>query len=236
MTHFFQKEKKADLFLRIVRGEVLPVSMLNVLSFFFIHNYIYCLHSMTLVSMLNFLSFFFIRVCKSSLYLLHDCFDAQYSELFLYYTEQTLSQVPVLVSMLNFLSFFFIRLNTCAKSTRTKIVSMLNVLSFFFIVLHPLQYQSERKRVSMLNVLSFFFISSDNGKCYHLLQEVSMLKVLSFFFIYYKNGKDNLRKFRCSIFWAFSLLELRNNWVMISDTFVSMLNVLSFFFIRVPAF
>ena len=156
--------------------------------------------------------------------------------------------------MLNVLSFFFITRHLFIELLYPW-VSMLNVLSFFFIKIALYLNIYVWKTVSMLKVLSFFFISSDNGKCYHLLQEVSMLNVLSFLFIYYKNGKDNLRKFRRSTFWAFSLCVLpvreeikqagfdaqrfelflyehTTRSIRLYIQTVSMLNVLSFFFIR----
>ena len=130
--------------------------------------------------MLNILSFFFMRDIKQRSEFYKTGFDAQCSELFLY--TNWISKPTV---------WYMFRCSTFWAFS----------LSFKSWMLCDECWEW----VSMLNVLSFFFISSDNGKCYHLLQEVSMLKVLSFFFIYYKNGKDNLRKFRCSIFWAFSL-------------------------------
>ena len=118
-------------------------------------------------------------------------------------------------------------------------------------------YKQKRfwKNVSMLNVLSFFFIK--NLTRIRKPRQVSMLNVLSFFFIMERMSTMEIKVylFRCSMFWAFSLSEVKFfinpfDWGFDAQCFelflyknsrshswggrwsVSMLNVLSFFFIR----
>ena len=86
-------------------------------------------------------------------------------------------------------------------------VSMLSVLSFFFI-------NNDRKRdldlyfVLMLNVLSFFFVPLLSGLKREFYQcfdtQCSELFLYGSMIFYLRNGLD---KFRCSMFWAFSLFD-----------------------------
>ena len=102
-----------------------------------------------------------------------------------------------------------------------------------------LYHEWDSLNVSMLNFLSFFFIwciqlcktndgrKSFDAQCFEL-------------FLYMKNRIIKLLEeriaFRCSMFWAFSLLASR--LMMNADIYVcvSMLNVLSFFFINAYGF
>ena len=118
------------------------------------------------------------------------------------------------------------------QPTVWKYVSMLNVLSFFFIILQKVLLNCIVIQVSMLNVLSFFFMRRMSVLLFRRLS-ISMLNVLSFLFMVVINTYDikEIRPFRCSIFWAFSLSEF-DKYDFYIDWLVSMLNFLSFFFMR----
>ena len=135
------------------------VSMLNVLSFFFIYGFFEPTKKVgKKVSMLNVLSFFFMgldwktnrtarKMFRCSMFWAFSLssvavslsgydftgFDAQCFELFLYNLAWCLWCQMLDVSMLNVLSFFFIYQSKSGYEKTVIFVSMLNVLSFFFI-------------------------------------------------------------------------------------------------------
>ena len=158
------------------------VSMLNVLSFFFIYRWSWLrVFRRSHVSMLNVLSFFFIETIWHPV-MIGDVFRCSIFWAFSLYSLLNISdQYNISVSMLNVLSFFFIVLLVVVRPLTTVFrcstfwafsllasrlmmnadiyvcVSMLNFLSFFFM------YRSRNsdvkvRRVSMLNFLSFFFM------------------------------------------------------------------------------
>ena len=159
------------------------------------------------------------------------CFDAQCSELFLYkFRIQYLSQKKT-VSMLNVLSFFFIILQKVLLNCIVIQLSMLNVLSFFFMRrMSVLLFR--RLSISMLNVLSFLFMVVINT---YDIKEIRPFRCSTFWAFSLSpqtmgSAITYYKRFRCSMFWAFSLFLER-----LADKLycyrVSMLNVLSFFFI-----
>ena len=158
--------------------------------------------------------------------------------------------------MLNVLSFFFISFYTLFKNNPWKRFRCSTFWAFSLSRILLSLSKTEKQKVSMLNVLSFFFINQNASftfsfsdgfdaqrfelflysNTFHvsltILTSVSMLNVLSFFFI---SNNDFIRlwfQFRCSTFWAFSLLTFLSCFCFV-DMLVSMLNVLSFFFISI---
>ena len=137
----------------------------------------------------------------------HFCFDAQCSELFLYLSSWSISKKESCVSMLNVLSFFFILKNLTMK----KLLSLWFRCSTFWAfslyesgeLVQRVQEPSFDAQRSELFLYIGLLVSNLNR-----LRFVSMLNVLSFFFIDTEWGQRLVNDlFRCSMFWAFSLLS-----------------------------
>ena len=182
------------------------VSMLNVLSFFFIHeihfNYEWINWE---VSMLNVLSFFFIETIWHPV-MIGDVFRCSMFWAFSLYSLLNISdQYNISVSMLNVLSFFFIVLLVVVRPLTTVFrCSTFWAFSLYWII----GEQSQPIEICFDAQCSELFLYRYWVRAKAREWFVSMLNVLSFFFIIERGLRTIITTnltFRCSMFWAFSL-------------------------------